>query len=169
MTLTDLLAAIAVLGLVLAAGLTVLDQGHRVYRHGVARVEAQQAARIALERMAREIRQAGTGLAPAALSVVERARLVLHVDLDGDGAVSGRRETITWLLSGSVLRRNAGGGAQPIVEGVRDLEIAYFDTGGRPTHVPDEVRAVTIALTTDGGPRGAGSTTLRTTVRLRNR
>ncbi len=169
MTLAELLAAIAVLGLVLGAALLVLDQGQRAYSHGVARVEAQQAARIGLERMAREIRQAGAGLAPAAVSVAERTRLVLHFDLDGDGATGGRGETITWLLMGSVLRRNAGGGAQPIVEDVRDLQFEYFDSAGRPTPAPDEVRTVAITLVTGAGPRDAGATTLRTTVRLRNR
>lgn len=169
MTLAELLVSIAVLGLVLSAGFIVIDQGHRVYTHGVARVEAQQAARIALERMAREIRQAGTGFAPMALSVVERMRLVLHLDLDGDGTTGDRRETITWLLSGSTLRRNGGGGAQPIVEGVRDLVLDYFDAEGRPTQEPDQVRAVTITVVTEAGPRGVGATTLQTGVRLRNR
>jgi type II secretory pathway component PulJ len=168
-TLTDLLASVAVLGLVLSATVIALDQGQRAYRHGVARVEAQQAARIALERMAREIRQAGTGLAPAALSVAERARIVLHFDLDGDGVASGRREVVTWLLAGRVLRRDAGGGAQPIIEDVRDLELTYFDVAGRATTTPDDVRAVGITLTTESGLLAAGATTMSTRVRLRNR
>jgi type II secretory pathway component PulJ len=169
MTLTDLLVSIAVLGLVLSASFVALDQGQRTYRHGVARVDAQQAARIAIERMAREIRQAGTGLAPAALSVAERTRVVLHFDLDGDGVATGRREIVTWRLAGRVLRRDAGGGAQPIAERVRDLELAYFDVAGRSTSVPDDVRAVGITLTIDSGHADVGGATLRTMVSLRNR
>src|SRR5262245_979326 len=169
MTLAELLVSIAVLGLVLSAGFIVIDQGQRAYTHGVARVEAQQAARIALERMAREIRQAGTGFVPMALSVAERTRLVLHLDLDGDGTTGDRRETITWLLSGSTLRRNAGGGAQPIVDGVRDLMLEYFDAEGRPTPRPDQVRGVNITIVTEAGPHGADAMMLQTGVRLRNR
>lgn len=169
MTLTELLVSLAVLGLVLSSVGLVLDQGQRTYRHGAARVEAQQAARIALERMAREIRQAGTGLAPAALTVAERARIVLHFDLDGDGVATGRREVVTWLLASGVLRRDAGGGAQPIVEGVRDLELTYLDVAGRPTEVPDEVRFVGVTLTTGSGGPDTGTATMSTMVRLRNR
>src|SRR5205809_2006573 len=58
-TLADLLAALAVVGLVLAAVLAILEEGQRAYSHGAARVETQQTARVALARMAREIRQAG--------------------------------------------------------------------------------------------------------------
>ncbi len=169
MTLADLLVAAAVLGLVLSTTLVALDQGQRVYRGGTARVEAQQSARIALERMAREIRQAGTGLAPVAVSVAEPERIVLHFDLDGDGAASDRREMITWRLAGRVLRRDAGGGAQPIVENVLALALAYFDVAGTPTTVPDDVRTVAITLTTESSLPGAGTTTMSTMVRLRNR
>jgi len=169
MSLTDLLVALAVLGLVVAAVLVGLDQGQRTYREGSARVEAQQAARIALERMARELRQAGTGLAPVALSVAEPARLVLHLDLDGDGAASGLREAITWVLVGRVLRRDAGGGRQPVVEGVRDLRLAYFDAEDRPTAVADDVRRIDITIVTEGTPSGTGAAVLATSVRLRNR
>ncbi|HEV8641011.1 MAG TPA: hypothetical protein VGV13_07930 [Methylomirabilota bacterium] len=177
MSLADLLASLAVLGLVMGATLTLLQQGLRMYAAGVARVESQQSARIALERMAREIRQAGYGASGAsfpAISVAERSRIVIHLDLDGDGASAGRRETITWLLASGVLRRNAGGGAQPIVNGVRDLELTYLDARGHPTMTPDEIRAVAIVLTTEpdrpaADPARRVATTIATQVRLRNR
>src|SRR6185295_14621363 len=108
--LTDLLAALAALGLVLAATLTVFAQGQGAYTRGAARVESQQGARVALARMAREIRQAGArgGTLPP-IAVAEGQRIVLQRDAD----------TVTWQLVSGVLRRNAGAGAQPIVNGVR--------------------------------------------------
>ncbi len=174
MSLAELLTSLAVLGLVLAAALTLLDEGQRVYTFGAARVEAQQSARAALDRMAREIRQAGwsRGAQPfPALSVAEPTRLVLHLDVDGDGVIAGNGETVTWLLRGRVLRRNAGGGAQPVINGVRHLEFRYRDAHGRPTTVPDEVRAVEITLITEPDPLPAGVPGIRlsTSVRLRNR
>lgn len=177
MSLAELLTSLAILGLVLAAALTVLDEGQRLYAFGAARVEAQQSARAALDRMAREIRQAGwsRGAQPfPALSVAEPTRLVLHLDLDGNGVIAGNGETVTWLLRGSVLRRNAGGGAQPIINGVRHLAFRYRDAHGRPTIVPDAVRAVEITLVTEPDPLPAAGpgrveARLSTTVRLRNR
>jgi hypothetical protein len=175
-SLAELLASLAVLGLVMAATVMFLVSGQRAYLAGTARVESQQSARIALARMAREIRQAGfapTSANFAALSVFEPKRLVLHMDLDADGVIAGRPETITWLLGADgVLRRDAGGGAQPVINGVRSLSFTYLGPDGVPAAAPSEVRSVVIRLTT--GPEGAptrldGLTTLMTEVRLRNR
>jgi Tfp pilus assembly protein PilW len=171
--LVDLLVALALLGLVLSATVTVLGQGQRAYTAGVGRVESQQSARVALARMARELRQAGgqSGTLPA-LAVAEPSRLVIQHELDGDGVASGRGETVTWQLSAGVLRRNAGAGAQPIVNGVQALSFRYLDADARPTTLPAAVRTVVIALTTEPEHPGAGGATLTrltTEVRLRNR
>jgi type II secretory pathway component PulJ len=170
-TLAELLVTLAVLGLTLAGLFTGLDHGQHAYAIGMARVESQQSARIALERLARELRGAGAGgEAFDAISVAEPERVVLHVDLDGDGAARGRGETIAWRLAETVLRRDAGGGAQPVVEGVRSLRLEYLDVAGRPARAPGEVRSVVITLTTEGGRPGAGgATTFTTRVGLRNR
>ena len=171
--LVDVLTSLALLGLVLSATLTVLAEGQRAYTHGTARVESQQSARFALARMARELRQAGAGggsLPP--LAVAETSRVVIQHDLNGDGIASARGETVTWQLSAGVLRRNAGAGAQPIVNGVRALTLSYLDADSRPTTVPAAVRTVVIALTTEPEHPGAGGATLTkltTEVRLRNR
>lgn len=173
MHLVDLLTALAVAGLVLAAALTAFTQGQGVYAFGAARIESQQSARVALARMAREIRQAGRGTGSfAPISVAQPSQLTLQQDLDGDGVIAARGETVTWLLSASVLRRNAGAGAQPIVNGVRALAFTYLDVSGQPTTTPAAVRAISITLTTESehpGASGKTGTTLTTEVRLRNR
>jgi hypothetical protein len=167
--LAELLVTIALLGTVFAGTLTALEQGQRAYTIGAARVEAQQNGRFALERLASEIRNAGAGgVGFDAISVAERERIVLHVDLDGDGRTIARGETITWRLAGTVLRRDGGGGAQPIVDGVRSLVLEYLDAARRPTAVPAEVRTVVITLTTEGAG-GIGALTLTTQTRLRTR
>jgi type II secretory pathway component PulJ len=168
-TLTELLVAIALLSTVFAGTLAALEQGQRAYALGAARVEAQQNGRIALERLAREIRNAGAGgVGFDAISVAERERVVLHVDRDRDGRADARGEAITWRLAGTVLRRDDGGGAQPIVDGVRSLVLEYRDAAGRPTTIPGEVRTVVMTLTTEGAG-GAGGLTLTTQTRLRTR
>ena len=47
-SLADLLASMALLGLLMAATLTVLVAGQESYSLGVARIDAQQSARIAV-------------------------------------------------------------------------------------------------------------------------
>jgi hypothetical protein len=172
-SLAELLVSVAVLGLLLGGTLAVLEEGQRAWAYGTARVEAQQSARAAVVRMAREIRQAGLGPVPA-VAVAEPSRLTIHLDLDGDGVIAPTRETITWLLSGRVLRRNAGGGAQPIVNGVRALAFTYLDVGGRPTAEPADVRMIGVQLTAGpdvarAGPAAAVAVTVSTLVHLRNR
>jgi type II secretory pathway component PulJ len=176
-SLADLLVSLAVLGLVLTATVTLLEQGQRLHARGAARVEAQQSARVALARMATEIRQAGFGPEPGvvpAISVAEPTRIVLNSDLDGDGVLAATKETITWALVGDVLRRNAGAGAQPVINGVRELVLEYHDAHGEPTADPAAVHRVTIRITTEphhaaADPSRRAQATFVTDASLRNR
>lgn len=175
MHLTDLLVALAVFGVVSAAVFTVLQEGLRLYAVGASRAESQQSGRVAVERLAGEIRTAGLGPRSAtfpAISVAEPTHIVLHHDLDGDGLVTGVGETIVWRLTGKTLRRDAGGGAQPLIEGVRSFALEYLDAADRPAGAPDEIRSVVIALVTEAAWDAAERshvTTFTTRVRLRNR
>lgn len=176
MTLAELLVASAAAGLVLAGAVSVLGTGQRLHAVGAARVEAQQAARIALDRLARDIRGAGRGPGRGfdAVAVAERQRLVLQQDTDGDGAIAAPGERITWRLAGGVLRRDAGAGGQPVVEGVLDLSLGYLDGAGEPVASPADVRSVVVNLTVgpvlaDRALGGGAAATLTSRVRLRNR
>ena len=176
MTLADLLVAMAVLGLVLGGIIVTLEQGHQAWSVGAARVEAQQSARVALTWLAAELRGAGQGSAAPrpAFAVIEPTRVVLLVDRNHDGVIAGAGETITWRLDRDILRRDAGGGAQPVINGVRALALRYFDDAGRSTSDPRSVRTVHVTLTTRAdhsrSMAGAGlGATLTTEVRLRNR
>ena len=177
MTLADVLVSTALVGVVCGGTLVLLQQGQQAWAVGAARVEAQQSARAALTWLTGELRVAGQGGGPErvpALSVIEPARVVLHVDRDRDGVIAGSGETITWRLAGDVLRRDAGGGAQPVANGVRALALAYFDGDGLPTADPRAVRSITVSLTTrpDHAPTPTTRTfvtTLTTEVNLRNR
>lgn len=176
MGLADLLASLAVLTLVLSANLTLLEQGRRAYAAGSARVEAQQSARIALGRMARDIRTAGAGTANLvfdAVSVAEPSRIVFHRDVNVDGVAVGRQETVTWRLDRDILRRDAGAGGQPIINGVRALRFTYLDAQGEPTTSPASIRTVRVVLTVTAAntsfPGADVATTVSTQVRLRNR
>jgi type II secretory pathway component PulJ len=176
-TLADLLVSTAVLGVTLGATLSTLSQGQQAWSIGAARVEAQQTGRAALAWLAAELRTAGQGPGPRrvpVLAAAEPTRVVLQLDRDGDGIVGGATETITWRLAGDVLRRDAGGGAQPVANGVRALTLAYFDVADVPTTDPRAVHRITITLATRADhatsplARELGPV-LTTDVRLRNR
>jgi type II secretory pathway component PulJ len=150
-TLADLLVSSAVLGLTLSATLTMLQQGQRAWDVGAARVEAQEGGRAALAWLAAELRTAGQGPGPrrvATLTVAEPTRVALRVDRNRDGVIAGATEEITWRLAGDVLRRDAGGGAQPVVNAVQALSLTYFDGAGAPTTEPAAVRRIAITLVT---------------------
>src|SRR5262245_55115654 len=107
-SLVELLVVLAVLGVVMAGALGLLGAGMRGYALGAARTEAQQAARVGLERMAKELRQAGYGASVAPVVVAEPTRLVFQMDLNGNGVIDATRERVTYLLrTDGVLRRDA--------------------------------------------------------------
>lgn len=170
--LAELLVVLAVAGLILLALTGLLQQGGQAYLDGTARLEAQQDARVALERLGRELREAGidpqgTGFPP--LVNPTATGFTIQNDLNGDGVIAGNRERITYSLTGRTLRRNAGGGAQPLIDDVEALTFTYLDADGRPTRVPGEIRSVLIALTTGPQKPRAGAVTMTTQVRFRNR
>jgi prepilin-type N-terminal cleavage/methylation domain-containing protein len=167
----ELLVALALVGIVLLTLTGLLQHGERAYLDGTARLEAQQSARVALERLGRELRGAGidprgTGFPP--LVNPTSTGFTIQNDLNGDGVIAGNRETIAYSLTGRTLRRNAGGGAQPVVDGVEALAFTYLDAAGNPPTTPREIRSVVITITTGSGDGGGGAT-MTGQIRLRNR
>lgn len=171
-TLSELLVALALVGLVVAALAGLFQQGVEAYLAGAAQVEAQQSARAAMERLARELLSAGldpTGAGFPALIGPSPTAFTIQNDLNGDGVIAGNPESVTYSLTGRTLRRNAGGGAQPVIEGVESLTFTYLDETGAPTTALDGIRAVLILLTTGPVGRTGGRVSMVTQVRLRNR
>ena len=169
-SLVDLLVALAVGGGLMASTLTLLHLGLRAWVWGAARVDAQQSARYAVERMASELREAGydptvAGIAPVVLA--EPARVVFQRDFNGNGVVDPTRERVTYLLrpGETILRRDAGGGAQPVVEQVRAFRLTYLDRAGAETTDAAAVTAVRIRL--EVGETGS-AVTVETQATLRN-
>jgi type IV pilus assembly protein PilW len=169
-TLVELLVAMAVTGPLLGGLWLLLHTGLQAYTGGAMRVEAQQSARWALERMAGELREAGFdphGAGLVAIEVAERQRVRLVRDLNENGVVEPTQERVTylWDATARVLRRDAGGGAQPLIDHVETLELTYFDGAGRITSEPAHVRGVRVRLVV--GREGL-STIVETAVTLRN-
>src|SRR5262245_39391595 len=163
-SLAELLISLAILGVVLAGILEGLPLAVKAYAFGAAPVEAQQSARAALERMAAELREAGydptsAGILP--ILVASSTLVTFQKDLNGNGVVDPTRERITYLLRANetTVRRDAGGGAQPIIDGVRGFRVSYFDHAGQAVSEPARVVSVRIHLEVGlTGPRAVMET-----------
>ncbi len=146
-TLAELLTAMAVMGLLLAGLLLTLQEGQNVYQYGAGRAEVQQNARVALDRMLRELRAATTITTSTATDV----KFTYFDD-------TGTNVTVEYNLSGVPaagspvnLRRNQTGAAnQPavLIGGVSGLTITYYDINNAVTTTAANVRSVDIRLTT---------------------
>jgi len=121
--------------------------------------------------MASELREAGydptaAGIAPVVIA--EPTRIAFQRDLNGNGVVDPTRERVTYLVRAgeTILRRDAGGGAQPVINGARALHLTYLDRAGAVTTDPAAVIAVRVRLEVGGD----GSRVLmETQATLRNR
>jgi len=168
-TLAEVLVAMAVVGLLMSGAVSVLSSGLQSYGMGAARVELQQGVRVALERISRELREAGydpTGAGLAAVTVAEPARVVFLRDLNGNGVIDPTRERVTFLVrADGILRRDAGGGAQPMLNGVRRFALTYRDRDHAPTTDPARVTLVRVEL--EAGAAGV-RVLMETEVALRN-
>lgn len=167
-TLAELLVGFAVLGLALASVMMVHQSGLSAYVLGSNRVEVQQNARVALERIAREIREA------QALTGATATQLTIQTDWNGDGLFTGtatvdgvlRGERVTYRLTGTDFERQEVGvdaSFQTVIGGVEQLTLTY----PTPTSVSITIRA----RPEEGLPSGGLADTkshVTTTVQLRN-
>jgi prepilin-type N-terminal cleavage/methylation domain-containing protein len=156
-TLAELLTAFAILGLVLAAVVTIQQASINAIVLGTTKAAMQQNARAALERMAREVRET-----TAALTVATAGTITFTHPDDG---------VVTYTLSGTNLRRNG----TTYIRGVQTLTYSYFDGANVATAVAANVRRVDITIRTraedanvQAGSAADTNAVVTTTVRLRN-
>lgn len=140
--LVELLAACAVLGLLMAGLFLALQQGQSAYLFGAGRVEVQQNARVALDRLLRELRTA-TQVGTATTNDVR------FTYLDGTNALI----TVEYSLGGTSLQRNQTVPAIPgqpavLVGGVSGFTVTYYDINDVAGATAATARAVEIQITT---------------------
>lgn len=168
-TLTELLVAIAVIGLLLAGALGIQQTSSHVYLFGSSRVETLDNARAALVRMAADIKAA---------SLVSSNPLSAS-DLQFTGLDSaGVAVTIRYQLVGSDLQRTEGPNppnpAETLIGGVEALTFSYLNSADAVTTVASAVRRIDITLrarteqAVQAGSAGDAKSEVTTTVRLRN-
>lgn len=193
-SLAELLVACATVGLVATGLVTFLAAANTSYLTGANQVEAQAAARTALERMAQEIRGAGynpqalpnldpiVGPSPGFTTAPPTATVfTIQNDLNGDGdngdVVGGQGERITYTLTGTTLERQEWGvdaNPQVVIGGVQALQFSYWRQDGTEINpvtlaeVPN-IRSVQITLTTQPEFQPASWQTGAVSVTMTNR
>ena len=145
-TLAELLTAMAVLALLLTGLLLTLQQGQNAYLYGAGRAEVQQNARVALERMLRELRDASS-------VTTASANDIKFTFLDDTSTLV----TVEYSLSGAsapyLLQRNQtvpaiAGQPDTLVGGVNSFTVTYYDFNNVVTTTAANVYAVNISITT---------------------
>ncbi len=151
-TLLEVLIALSLFLVALAAVAVALDSNRVSYLRGERKMDVQQNARLAMGEIVGGVRMGGyfpeNFASPAAdpplshpVHLATDAALALHGDLDGSGASS----VFLYCLDGSVLRRGRGAAGdaaaywcpagEPLAEGVTRLRFDYFDSDNLP--LPD--------------------------------
>jgi len=174
-TLVELLVAMAIAMIMLAAVVSLFTSLNKSYTKQNVAANVQQAARAGVDFMAQNIRMAGLDPAQTGnfgITVATATSITFSADLDLNGIAPGTGETISYFLNGDQLQSNPG--AVTLVENVTDLAFSYLaaddSTLAVPVADPAAIRTVQIALTV-GEPAGRGETVARTyatEVRCRN-
>jgi len=161
-TLVELLVVCATLGIVMAGVVNIFASGARAGADADGRFQAQQNARLGVERLQYEARCAsgaslvGGGSGPAAGVVLTLPAICSHA--------SG---TITWCVSAGALRRYVGaactGASQPYVSAVTSA--APFSL---PAAVSGSLPQLQVALSANATGRAGDGFSLADTITLRN-
>jgi Tfp pilus assembly protein PilW len=180
--------SIAVIGLVLAGVFALQQQGLATYAMGSNRVEAQQNARVALALMTRELREV-CAIDTATLPTSTRIKFsVVDPNLSPttpgyesvDCSMLANVVTITYAWSSGTLTRQVGAAAaEPVISGVDNLSLLYFDANNGSIATVSgstvaDIRSVDIELTTTSegsvvtASPGDVRSRIQSRVRLRN-
>jgi prepilin-type N-terminal cleavage/methylation domain-containing protein len=172
-TLSELLVACALIGVVMAGLFSLLQSGQQSYLTGSNQVEAQQALRLGFLRMTNELRDAGycptcaAGAPPfTALTAISATGFTIQNDWNGDGVASSgtvtqvvtgmdgatgnviRGERIVYSFTGGNLSRREMGidsAGVAVVTNLASLTITYLDGDGDPTATAADVRTIVIS------------------------
>ncbi len=122
-------------------------------------LDMQQQARAALDLVSRELKMAGfdpRGVNRDALKgndffgiTFDSSQLIIKADLNGNGVPTDSNESIVYSHDPDTLtlRRNTGGGRQPVAENIEAFSVKHFDSDGRTTNRSENIRQVEISIT----------------------
>jgi hypothetical protein len=156
-----MLVSVSIFLIVLFGVYIVYEAGEWNYTTGTAKWDVQSQARLALDRMTREIRMAGYASPKVSDPVVIATNdtLAIRADLDGSGPqyITYTRRDCSG-TEGTVLYRNLSTttfcGGDPFIEGITALTFTYYELNNLP--VPSPLPS-TYALDGQGIVTGTGT------------
>lgn len=122
-------------------------------------LDMQQQARAALDLIIRELNMAGfdpRGVNRDAFTgndfygvTFDKDQLIVKSDLNGNGVPTDSNESIVYSYDPDTLtlRRNTGGGRQPLGENIEAFSVKYFDSEGNVTAHSENIRQVEVSIT----------------------
>jgi len=160
-TLVEIVITIVLIGILSGIAAMIILQGVRAYSGEQSRSDVHYQARIAMERMTREIRSARlaseTGTVISGAITGNPTSSFIFTDLSGG--------TIRYSLSGADLMRTTGGMPVLLAQGITSLEFRHYDKAGAPTLTAANLWVVELGLVAQ---QGGETLDLRTRVHPRN-
>ena len=154
MTLVELLISMAILGVVMGGVTRSFVQQRKITAIQTQRVALIQHAQAAMDLVTRELRTAGTNPTGAAFVPVtyHAARLEIRADLNGNGTTDTNNDPNEHLIyaydsAHKRLTRDAGSGAEPLVDNLQAFTFQYLDSAGAATTVSSAIRQLQITIT----------------------
>jgi prepilin-type N-terminal cleavage/methylation domain-containing protein len=146
-TLAELLVVCAIVGFIMAGVFALQRQGQTAYTMGAARVETQQNARLALDRLMDELRlSSGVTNAPSCNNAATGGT---SISFNWTSPITLAGEAVSYQLSGTNLQRTDASGTQTLIGGVQTLNIWCFQSDGVTlTATPANVSSVRVRITT---------------------
>jgi len=171
-TLVELLIAMVISAIVVAAIYTVYKTQRDVYEAQDQITEVQQNLRAATWQMIREIRMAGfdpTEMADTGITIAQAGRLGFTMDLTGDEDTDDPNENVTFGFAAAAdadnngipdagtsitLGRDTGGGYQGIADNIQAIEFYYtledgtniLPTAATPLTNTAEIRSIQVSI-----------------------
>jgi type IV pilus assembly protein PilW len=154
-TVTELVLALAIMMMVMAAMVSMLISLNRVYAAQIVTAGVQQVTRAGINIMTRNIRLAGLNpLKINRIGILEATvnKIRFQHDTNGSGTTeTGQNEDIAYLLNDNhqLIRQKDGNSRsnKSLVDHVNDLTFKYFDRDDEETSILDDIHTVEISLT----------------------
>jgi prepilin-type N-terminal cleavage/methylation domain-containing protein len=164
-TLIEMVAVIILTGLIFSFGSAMLGNVFSSYALKRDVTDADWQAKVALERMARELR--AVRLATAADLDIASATQIRFVDTDGDGVCFYRNAAANRIMRSADGPATACGTINPqvLADNITALGFTYWRNDGSTAAAAAEVYYITVAINVVGGSYSAS---FRTNVRPRN-
>jgi type IV pilus assembly protein PilW len=159
-TLVELLVAMAIAGIVMAAGYSMYISQQKAYQTTEEVTALQQNLRSAMYFIEHDMRMAGYNPTRSSQAfsftdvASDRCTFLRDDPINPDGVLQNESERISYFLSGNTLRKGYGlnpGEGQTIADNITGLSFTWFNKDGGPAANVTEIRRVEVILTgTDG-------------------